>query len=183
MAGSSANVRVWEGADVYYAPVGTTLPTDTTTALNAAFKPIGILSTDGLTKTRGKDVKSLFGWGVGKVRNTKKNFEKGFQFVAMEDNDANFVLSNPGSTSATATGVTTRTVKREVTKVYAWVIQLTDGTITKRLVVPRGEAQADGEKKLSDDDSENTQYTVDALAAADGTFFLEITDDPGAATP
>ena len=36
------------GGAVYSAPLGTTLPTDATTALNVAFKALGYISEDGL---------------------------------------------------------------------------------------------------------------------------------------
>lgn len=182
MAGSAANADVWEGADVYVAPIGTTLPDDLITPLDAAFKPIGLLSdADGLLKQRSQDTKDLSAWGKGNVRSTKKNHKRMFQVTALEDNDVVFGLANPGSTSAAVGGVTTRTVKRPRTDPRAYVFELTDGDTTKRIVVPRGEVTDVGEVKLIDEDFEATQLTVTAYAADDGTFYLEVTNNAGAA--
>ena len=46
MAGDTENPRIWAGADVLVAPLDTAVPTDVTTAWNAAFDSLGLLSED-----------------------------------------------------------------------------------------------------------------------------------------
>lgn len=182
MAGTAANADVWEGADVYVAPVGTTAPTTTTGSLNVAFKAVGLLSdAEGLIKGRSQDTNDLSAWGYGVVRTTKKNHKRTFQVTLLEDSDIVFGLVNPGSTSATTSGVTTRTVKRPTTDTRAWVFELKDGTVTKRIVVPKGEVTEVADVKLADDDFESKQITITAYADSSGVFYIELTDLAGAA--
>ena len=54
MANNVANVvagKPLAAGGVWIAPLGTALPTDETTALNAAFKSAGYIGEDGLTET------------------------------------------------------------------------------------------------------------------------------------
>lgn len=103
MAGTTTNPRVWFNADVYVAPVGTAQPTDTTTALNAALKPLGLLSEDGMTETRGDTTDDKYAWGGILVRTTRSKHKRTFKVAALENNSTVFALVNPGSTSVPAT--------------------------------------------------------------------------------
>jgi hypothetical protein len=51
MSLETSEVRAGITGELYAAPVGTALPTDTSTALNAAFKGLGYFSEDGVTET------------------------------------------------------------------------------------------------------------------------------------
>lgn len=48
--------------DVYIAPVGTTLPTNPTAALNAAFRGLGLITEDGVTLSVAPDIESFNAW-------------------------------------------------------------------------------------------------------------------------
>ena len=66
--GNNANVRVWLKGQVLCAVLGSTLPTDTTTVLNAAFKDLGLLTDDGITDDPGRSVKNILALGGLNVR-------------------------------------------------------------------------------------------------------------------
>lgn len=178
--GDPANPRIWVGATVYHAPLATTGPTDTTTALAAAWKDIGLLSDDGMTESRDQDSSDKFAYGGQLVRSTRSKFKRTFEVTAIEDNAEVWQLLNPGSTAVTATGITTRTVKAPTPDPQAWVFELIDGDVTKRLYIPRGEITEVGDRNIDDDELQAFPFTVTVYPAADGTFYKEITDDPAA---
>lgn len=177
MAGDVDNPRIWIGADVYTAPVGTTLPTDTSASLNAAFRALGLLSEDGMTEGRDEDVTDHWAWGGILVRTTRSKHKRTFVVTALEDNDVVFDLANPGSNTATTGGVTTRTVYVPDPNPQAFVIHLTDGSTVKRLAVPRGEVSVVGEKTYSDAEMTMTELTITVYPDENGLLFYEISND------
>jgi hypothetical protein len=183
MAGDTANPRVWVNADVYVAPVGTAGPTNTSTALIAAWLPVGLLSEDGMTEAREDDVDDKYAWGGILVRTTKSRHKRSFAVTVLEDNKVLRGILNPSGSSVTATGVTTRVVKVPGPDVRAWVIELKDGTIIKRIHIPRGEVVEVGERTFSDSELSMVELTINVLPASDGTLYNEITNDTQAVEP
>lgn len=183
MAGNTDNPRVWLNADVYAGPVGTTAPTDTTTALNVAFEALGLLSEDGASMSSDQDSTDMWAWGGILVRTIRSKNKKTFKVTALEDNPVVFGLVNPGSSAVTATGTTTRTIKTPTANPQAFVIELTDGTVKKRIVIPKGEVSEVAEVTLSDTEMTAYELTISIYAASDGTQYLEITDDAQAVVP
>lgn len=183
MSGDVDSPRIWAGADVYVAPVGSTAPTDTTTALDAAFKALGLLSDDGATEGRSEDTTDHYAWGGILVRTTRAHHKRTMKVTALEDNDIVFKLVNAGSTSATVTGRTTRTVKVPTTDPRAFVFELTDGTNTWRRHIAKGEVLEVADIAFSESDMTAYELTINVYPAADGTLFTDITDSATAAAP
>lgn len=183
MAGDPANPRIWVGADIYVAPVGTTAPTDIATAWSATWKALGLLSEDGMTEGRNQDANDFYSWGGGLVRTTRNKHKRTFKVTALEDNPIVFGLVNPGSSASTTTGITTRVIKVPTPDPRAFGFQMVDGSITRRLVVPRGEIVEVGEVKLSDADMTMYELTINVYAASDGTFYKSIDNDPQTVVP
>lgn len=177
MAGSISNPRVWLGADVYVAPVGTTAPTDTTTAFSATWKAIGLMAEDGLTEGNANTTTTLFAWGGILIRNVKSKHVRTFKVIALEDNATLFALINPGSSEALASGVTTRTVKVPSTNPQAFALEFKDGAITKRILIPRAEITDVGDTKYSDTAIASHELTITVYPTAAGVLFSELTDD------
>lgn len=180
MSGDTANPRVWVDATVSVGPVGTTAPTDIATPLNAAFDDIGLLSEDGMTESQDQEVTKHYAWGGILVRTTRSKHNRQIKVTALEDNALVFGLVNPGSTVATATGITTRTVHVPGPNKKAWVIETVDGDFTRRRCIPTGEVIEVGEIKSSDSEMSMVELTIDIYPDSDGVLYLDVTDDPQA---
>lgn len=187
MAGTSENVRIWTGADVYVADAGTALPTDIDTALAADYEAVGYISQDdAIGMDFSSDDTDHYAYGSVYIRKTSIKAKTTLNFTALEDTDIVYGLAFPGSDSETTTGVTTRTTrpKNLGLAIRAMVVELTDGTITKRLCIPRAQVTIAGSASLSDNEMAGVPMVVDMLGATDESdetyFSIEITDDPGA---
>jgi hypothetical protein len=62
MALDSTKVAVAVTGAVSIAPLGSTAPTDATTALAAAYKDVGYISTDGVVETRDRSTSNIVAW-------------------------------------------------------------------------------------------------------------------------
>lgn len=152
-AGDTANVRIWTGAEVYVGDFGSTAPTDLSTALDADFELLGLISQDdGISGSFSDTETEHWAYGNVLVRTTNTKSKETFQVVALENSDVVYKLSNPGSTSATATGVTTRTYKAPdySTAIKAVVLELTDGDVTSRMYMPKVQFKRAGSTDISD---------------------------------
>lgn len=178
--GDVANPRIWTDADVYVADVGTVGPADLVAAWGAGWEPLGLLSDDGMTESRDDDETDHFAWGGKLVRTTRSKHKRTFTVTVLENNPAVWGLVNPGSDVVTAAGVTTRTVKVPSSNPKAFGLQWVDGDVTRRRIIPRGEVSVSGDVEISDSDMESFELTIAIYPAADGTLYVDLTDDPQA---
>jgi len=182
MSGDTDNPRIWLHGDVLVAPVGATEPTDTSAAWHSAWETLGLLSEDGLTESVENDTTDHYAWGGILVRTTKNKHKRTFTVTALEDNVVVFGLVEPGSEAETSLGITTRTIKVHAKDERAFGFETTDGDITSRIVIPRGEVTGIGEKVRSESGMAMRELTITVYPDADGVLYYEITDDPQAIT-
>ncbi len=181
MSGDVSNPRVWEGADAYVAPLGTTPPTDVGTEWGAAWLPLGLLSQDGMTESREQNVVDHYAWGKY-VRTTKNQHKRSITVTCLEDGLAVFGLVNPGSETKTdENGLTTRTIKTPPGKdVRAFGLETRDGNITTRRIIPRGEVVGVGEVVYSEAAMTAYELTITIYADEEDILYYDLTDDPQA---
>lgn len=179
MAGNTANTHAYQDApDLYSAATGTTFPA-TLAAAWTGFTAVGLLGEDGLTEARDQDSSDHYAWGGILLRTIRSKHKRTFQVVLLEDNATVFGLINPGSTTATATGVDTRTVKVPVGNIKAFGFDLKDGgAAVKRILIPTGEITDVGDVVYSDGDVTGWEATITVYPAADGTLYKEIIATP-----
>lgn len=72
------------GGALYWAPTGTTLPTDATTPLNAGFLNLGYVTEDGLTATVTEDGDDIKAWGPEVVGRSQTGYAKVYTFALLE---------------------------------------------------------------------------------------------------
>lgn len=129
-----------EGA-VYVAPLGTSLPTNATTALNAAFKGLGYVSEDGMVNSVETDTESVTAWGGDTVLSGQTSFTETFTVNLIETNaDTLGVYYGEGNVTEDANGnITVKQNSKSLDPVsVVFEIVLTGGRI-KRIVVPNAQ--------------------------------------------
>ena len=160
MAKDRDNVRIYgdDASGVWVAPKGTTGPT-TLEAPAAGFVEVGWIDDDGgVDIDRTEDVAEFKAWQGGTtLRKKVTSVEDSFKFVALEETATTLGLYYKGVTATTATGVDTYSITNQaVSDERAWVVDMVDGAVTKRYVVPSGEVT--GRATISHRNSELTMY-------------------------
>lgn len=72
------------GGGVLVAPIGTTLPTDYATPLPAAFRKLGYVTEDGVTRTVDADSDDIIAWGGDAVGDLPGNHTVSYGFSLLE---------------------------------------------------------------------------------------------------
>jgi hypothetical protein len=176
------NVRVALNGSVYLAPVGTTGPTDLTTAWGANWQDLGYLSDDGVSLEYSTDVEDINAWqSLSPVRRVLTSVDMTLGFTAIELKAATITAYFPDST---ITEVTEDTVWRldipaapgpdERAVGLEWV----DGTITNRLIIPRAEITDRGAITLGRSSAVGLEMTVSAYASSAPEIAFWLSNDP-----
>jgi hypothetical protein len=174
------NVRLWDTVDVYTATAGSTLPTDTTTALNAAFINLGLLTEDNVVRSRNVDITDVRSLGGDLVRRKRSGQMMEIGFTAMENSHEVFRRANPGSSATTTTGITTRLYKKQTTVLLAVVIVSTEGANISRTIIPSCEVSSSGDTPMGPTDAYGYPMTITVYPDSTGQLMSEITNDAAA---
>lgn len=165
---NTANVSVGKpkiGGAIYTAPAGSTLPTDATTALDAAFKCLGYVSEDGLTNSNSPSTETVKAWGGDTVLTILSEREDTFTFKLLEVMDVEVLKAVYGADNVTGTLATGITVRANVSTAPAacWVFDmvLTDGAL-KRIVVPNANVTELGDIVYRDSEAIGYEVTITA---------------------
>lgn len=155
---------------IFRAPVGTTLPTDAKTELDAAFKCLGYVSEDGVTNGNSPESEQTKAWGGDVVLSTQTEKPDTFQFKLIEAKNVDVLKMIYGDSHVTGdlnTGITID-VTAEDPGPAAYVIDmvLKDGDL-KRMVIPS--ASISEMDDIVYNDSEPVGYDVTLTATADDT--------------
>lgn len=156
------------GGAVYYAPAGTTLPTDATTSLNAAFKSLGYISEDGLTNADSKTYETVKAWGGDTVLTALTEHTDTFSFKLIEYTNVDALKAIYGDANVTS-ATNSLTVKSKAVDVPAacWCVEMImEGGKAKRIVIPNGKISEVGEIAYGDSDAVGYEVTVTALPDA-----------------
>lgn len=175
------------GGAIYVAPVGTALPTDATTALDAAFVNLGYASEDGLSNSNSASVETITAWGKDIVY-TKEGDSETYSWTLIEVLDENVQKFIRGSDNVTVAegGAMSIQVKRASERVrveeHAIVVEMILHRRAVRHVIPRGVITEVGEVSYTDDDAVGYQVTVTALPDENGNSHYEYIAAPAAAS-
>ena len=158
------------GGAVYRAPVGTTLPTDASTALNSAFKELGYLSDEGLTNSNTVTSNSIKDWGGVVVLTIQDEKKDQFKFTPIESLNAEVLKAVYGDTNVTVDGttgdITVNATAAEAIE-YAWVFEIVmRGGTAKRIVLPNAKLSELGDIVYKRDAAVGYPITLDAFPDA-----------------
>jgi hypothetical protein len=159
---------------IFAAPVGSTLPTDATVALDPAFLAVGYVTDAGLTKTIKRDTATIYAWGGDIIAVPQKTFTETFKFAMAEylnEVPASVIFGDSNVTASTATGTDTLeiSVTAEDAVHHAWVFEMKQGNGRVRIVVPDAVVSDTGDVVFKDDDVAAQEVTITAFT--DGTAF------------
>lgn len=170
MAKDRDNIRIYgdDASAVFVADKGTTGPT-TLAAPGVGFEEVGWLSEDGVDFERESNKVEFNGFQGGAIVRTKRTSVKDtFKFVCLEETALTLGIAYAGVTPTTASSVDTFAITNQtVSDERAWVVDLIDDTITKRYVVPSGEAELTGTIGHKNSDMTMYEFTVTILGDYD----------------
>lgn len=162
------NVRVGAAdyaGGVFRAPSGTTLPTDATSALNAAFlsRNVGLISDEGVTQSIGNTTTDIRSWQNNAIVRTLTSETKvSYQFTMLET--ASVALETYyDNFTAGASEITGQSGLR-----CSWVVQVTDEGNDIRIVIPDGQVTERGDTVFSSTDVLRYPVTITAYPDSSG---------------
>lgn len=171
---------------VYRAPLGTTLPTDATTALAGAFVEMGYISDDGVVNSNNPSTQKISAWGGQVVLIVTTEKPDTFQLTFLEAMNSNVLETVYGVNNVTVDAVNgTIAVKANTAALedYVYVIeQVLKGGAKKRIVIPTGELSALGDIVYKDDTAIGYKVTIDALPNSSGDTHYEYIALPAGTT-
>lgn len=160
---------------VYRAPKGTTLPTDATTALAAAFVDMGYISEDGVVNSNSPSTEKVKAWGGQVVLIVATEKPDTFKLKFLEALNSNVLETVYGAGNVT-TGTGTIAVEANADAlgeyVYAIDMVMTGGAL-KRIVIPDGVLSALGDIVYKDSEAVGYEVTLDAQPDSSGNNHYE----------
>ena len=179
-ANSSGQVLVGASGTVYVAPVATAAPTDSGTALNAAFIEQGFVSADGVTIRDSKDVAEIMAWqSPYAVRRlvTGRTFEVEFGLEQIHWSSLPFALGGGPLSEPTPGNYKFVPPDADDLDPRALVIQWVDGTRDYRLYIPQGIVTGAVEFTVKRDEAVVLPITFSAIYDGTNSVYSLFSDD------
>ncbi len=179
MANTVTNVSAGKpkaGGAIWTAPIGTTLPTDATTALDVAFKCLGYCSEDGVTNSNSPESETIKAWGGDTVLTIQTSKDDTYQFTLLEVLNLDVLKFVYGSTNVSgtlATGITITANSKELpSQILVIDMNMRDEAV-KRIVIPICKVSEVGDIQYADDDAVGYETTVEAMPDTSGNTHYE----------
>ena len=165
-------------------PLGTPLPTDASTAPDAAIAGVGYISDDGVSESMNRETDKIKAWGGDVVKIVQSEHSVTYQYTMIEAARAEVNREVYGEPNVTATVATTTHGNLLAIKVTAEqlphrvrVIEIKDGDARVRIVLPDSQITEVGDITYQDAAIIAYPVTVEAFPDASGVKAYKYTDD------
>lgn len=177
MANNSANVSAAKpkvGGAIFWAPAGTTAPTDAKTALTEAFQNVGYVSEDGLTEKETRSYEKHKAWGGDSVASSQTEYGKSYTFKMIETNEAT-MKARYGAENVTATEGKVTQVKHNSKELPegVWVVEMIVANRILRKVMPKGKIEEIGDITYNDSNLVAYEVTIGLLPDSNGDYEID----------
>lgn len=164
------------GGAISVAPLGSPLPKDAKSDLEAVYKNLGYVSEDGLTNANSPDADRIKAWGGDTVLVVSTEKPDTFEFTLIETVNVDVLKVVYGEDNVVgdlSTGITvTANADQALPHVYVIDMTLKNKTL-KRIVIPSGVVSETGDVEYKDDEAVGYNITVDALPDERGNTHYE----------
>jgi hypothetical protein len=174
---SSSNVSAGKpkvSGAIFIAPTGTTLPTDSTTALNSAFVELGYASDAGVVNSESRETETIKAWGGDTVLKPFTGKEDTFQFTLIEALNVNalkLVYGDSNVTGDLTNGISIKSAAEDL-DYHSFVIEMVLNGAVKRIVIPSAKVTEVGDITYADGEAIGYDTTLSAVPdAAGGTHY------------
>lgn len=166
-ANSEANVSTGKpkASGAYYrAPAGTTLPTDATTALAAAYVNVGFIGPDGVTETPSQTVKKHTAWGGKVIETSSEEYAMQLKVKFVEVNtDTQGIIWGDANVTGTDDAMTIVKGVLSQDESVTVVETLMKGSKVSRKVYPRTKLNSVASVVYKDNEIVGFEATLDCL--------------------
>lgn len=171
MALVADEVRVGITGELFSAPLGTTAPTDASTALNAAFIGHGYVSEDGVTENWDDSVDTIVAWqNAVTVRAVRTESTLTLACTLIQTRGSNLELFYPGSSVVANLTEWKIDVKPPTSDKRAFVLNVVDGSEIIRIYLGNAELTERGEVPYQNGDAVMYPVTITAYPDDNGNL-------------
>jgi hypothetical protein len=179
MANNKDNVSTGKpkvGGAVFTAVTGSTLPTDATTVLDAAFKSLGYCSEDGVTNSSGISTENIKAWGgdIVDTPQTEKTDTFKVKLIECTNTDVLKTVYNGSNVSGNLdTGLTIKVNSAEHEDQAFVFDMILKNNVLKRVVVPFGKVTEISDITYKDNEPIGYELTITATPDENGNTHYE----------
>ena len=174
MAGTATNVTAGKpkpAGAIFSAPLGTTAPNSAVAALDNAFKDLGYVSQDGVTRGMSKSTSTVREWGGGAVLVTEDEKTATVKLKLIEYLNTEvqkFVHGSGNVTGTLSTGIHIGINDKDTEEHVIVIDQIMKGGVPQRMVINRGVITEIGDTVFKSNDTVAYDLTILAMIPASG---------------